>query len=219
MKEAFCQQCVRTLYLGDHDVLVCPVCSSPVLETASKVQTSGDPPTRSVDPGILPKNEGARLAAVRRYEVLDTPPDGAFDRIASLAARAFAVPIATISIVDSDRIWFKSHYGLDAEETSRDPGLCASAILQYEPWLVTDAKVDARIARQPARRQRPRSRFYLGVPLTTGDGYNLGTLNVIDVEPREVTEEQVAIVEDLAKIVVDELELRRTVAYYKQRGR
>ena len=81
-------------------------------------------------------DESQRLAAVRRYQVLDTPPDGAFERITSLAARLFDVPISIVSIVDEDRIWFKSHHGVDVEEIGRDPGRCASAILQDEPWVV-----------------------------------------------------------------------------------
>ncbi len=77
-----------------------------------------------------PQHEDARVAAVRRYEILDTPRDGSFDRITAIAARLFDVPISIISIVDHDRIWFKSHYGMEANEVSRDPGLCASAILK-----------------------------------------------------------------------------------------
>lgn len=157
---------------------------------------------------MVPENEEQRLAAVRRYDVLDTPPDGAFDRITALAARLFDVPISIISIVDHDRIWFKSHHGIEAVEIGRDPGLCASAICQHEPWLVADAGVDLRTIDNPLVAGDLGLRFYLGVPLTTSDGFNLGTLNVIDVEPREVSDEQVATLQDLAAVVVDELELR-----------
>ena len=157
---------------------------------------------------MLPQNEAGRLAAVRRYDVLDTPPDGAFDRITALAARLFSVPISIVSIVDSDRIWFKSHYGLDTDEIGRDAGLCASAICQLEPWLVMDAKVDPRTIDNPLVAGELGLRFYLGVPLTTSDGFNLGTLNVIDVEPREVSEDEIQNLADLAAVVVDELELR-----------
>ena len=152
--------------------------------------------------------EDARVAAVRRYDVLDTPPDGAFDRITALAARLFDVPISIISIVDHDRIWFKSHHGIDATEIGRDPGLCASAIGQLDPWLVNDARVDVRTIDNPLVAGELGLRFYLGVPLTTSEGFNLGTLNVIDVEPREVTEDEVETLADLAAIVVDELEVR-----------
>jgi len=157
---------------------------------------------------VIPAEEDGRLAAVRRYDVLDTPPDGAFDRITSLAARLFQVPIAIVSIVDHDRIWFKSHHGIDVEQIDRAPGLCASAICQYEPWLVTDASVDPRTIDNALVAGELGLRFYLGVPLTTWDGYNLGTLNVIDVRPREVSDDDVDTLRDLASVVVDELELR-----------
>jgi len=157
---------------------------------------------------VKPENEQARMEAVRRYDILDTPPDGAFDRITALAARLFDVPISTVSIVDHDRIWFKSRYGLDADEIDRHPGLCASAICQLEPWLVSDAAIDVRTIDNPLVAGELGLRFYLGVPLTTGDGFNLGTLNVIGIEPREVTDAELATLRDLAAIVVDELELR-----------
>ena len=159
----------------------------------------------------LPADEPARLEAVRRYDVLDTPPDGAFDRVTALAARLFDVPISIISIVDHDRIWFKSHHGIDATEIGRDPGLCASAICQVDPWLVSDAQVDVRTIDNPLVAGELGLRFYLGVPLRTRDGFNLGTLNVIDVEPREVSDGEVATLQDLAAVVVDELELRLAV--------
>lgn len=155
-------------------------------------------------------NESRRLDAVRRYDVLDTPPDGAFDRITALAARLCEVPISIISVVDTDRIWFKSHHGLDTNQTSRDLGLCASAILQDKPWIVTDASLDHRTLANPLVAGEPRLRFYLGIPLTTHDGFNLGTLCIIDREPRSATDDEIATVRDLAAIVVDELELRQT---------
>src|SRR3954454_14104627 len=85
----------------------------------------------------IPPHEAERLAAVRRYDILDTPPDGAFDRVTRIAARMFGVPISIVSIVDADRIWFKSHHGLDVEEIPRSPGLCASAILGSKPWILS----------------------------------------------------------------------------------
>lgn len=157
---------------------------------------------------LIPAGEAQRLAAVRRYDVLDTPPDGAFERITALAARLFDVPIAIVSIVDADRIWFKSHHGLDVSEIGREPGLCSSAILHSEPWLVADAKLDARTLANPLVAGDFGLRFYLGVPLRTHDGYNLGTLCVIDREPRQVSDEQVAMLQDMASVVMDQLELR-----------
>lgn len=153
-------------------------------------------------------DEAARLAAIRRYEILDTPPDGAFDRITRLAARLFGVPISIVSIVDEDRIWFKSHYGLDAEQVDRAPGLCASAILQDDLWLVNDAAVDPRTLTNPLVAGELGLRFYAGAPLLTHDGYRLGTFNIIDVEPRELSDDEQQTLRDLAHVVVDELELR-----------
>jgi phosphoserine phosphatase RsbU/P len=156
----------------------------------------------------IPENESERLGAVRRYDVLDTPPDGAFDRVTKLAARQFRVPISIVSIVDTDRIWFKSHHGVDVEEVSRDPGLCASAILGDEPWVVENAETDPRTMANPLVAGELGLRFYAGAPLTTHDGFNLGTLCVIDDAPREFSAEDAEMLEELAGVVMDELELR-----------
>lgn len=158
--------------------------------------------------GLIPEDEEARLAAVRRYDVLDTPADGTFDRVTALAARHFDVPISIVSIVDTDRIWFKSHHGLEVQQLDRDPGLCASAILQDDPWIVEDAAVDPRTLANPLVAGDFGLRFYAGVPLKTSDGYNLGTLCLLDHEPRELSPQETATLEDLAAIVMDELELR-----------
>ncbi len=153
--------------------------------------------------------ERRRLAAVRRYEILDTPPDGAFDRIAAVAARIFSVPIGIVSIVDSDRIWFKAHHGLpDVAEVDRSPGLCASAVLQDDPWVVTHADVDPRALTNPLVAGDFGLKFYVGVPLTTPDGHKLGTLCVLDTESHEVSDDQIQTLEDLAEVIVDELEVR-----------
>lgn len=157
---------------------------------------------------IIPPTEAERLRAVRRYDVLDTPPDGAFDRVTALAARRFGVPIAIISIVDEDRIWFKSHHGLDVEQIGREPGLCASAILSNDPHVLSDASVDPRSLANPLVAGDFGLRFYAGVPLTTSDGHNLGTLCVIDKQARAVDQEQIEDLKDLASVVVDQLELR-----------
>lgn len=174
---------------------------------APTAPSEGDAPMHDAVDGS-PAGETERLAAVRRYDVLDTPPDGAFDRITALAARLFDVPISIVSIVDTDRIWFKSHHGLDADQIGRDPGLCASAILQDEPWVVSNAITDPRTLANPLVAGGLGLRFYAGMPLKVSGGYNLGTLCVIDRKPREVTEDDLASLRDLAAIVVDELELR-----------
>lgn len=205
MREAFCGICVRTVYRATQDEDECPVCSSPLIVTAGEVDITASP---SAMTPLVPENEELRMAAVARYEILDSPPDGAFDRITSLAARIFKVPIATISVVDHDRIWFKSKYGIDAVEIGRDPGLCASAIIDNEPWVVNDASTDPRTMENPLVRGELGLRFYAGASLRTADGYNLGTINIIDREPREMSIEELETLGQLAEIVVDELELR-----------
>lgn len=153
--------------------------------------------------------ETGRLKAVARYSILDTPPDGAFDRVAALAARWFDAPIATISIVDSDRIWFKATHGLDGvAQIGRDPGLCGSAILHDQPYYVENALTDPRTAANPLVHGPLGIRFYAAAPLSTPDGYRLGTVNVLDTREREVSEGDLQTLSDLASIVMDELELR-----------
>ncbi|HEX9933250.1 MAG TPA: histidine kinase dimerization/phosphoacceptor domain -containing protein [Allosphingosinicella sp.] len=157
---------------------------------------------------IIPENEADRLAAVRRYEILDTPPDGSFDRVTALAARRFGAPISIISIVDHDRIWFKSHHGVDVQQIGRDPGLCASAILSSDVHVLVDASTDVRSLANPLVAGDFGLRFYAGVPLQTSDGFNLGTLCVIDKAARPVDQAQIDDLKDLASLVVDQLELR-----------
>lgn len=154
------------------------------------------------------QTEEARMAAVRRYEVLDTPPESTFDHITSLAAELFGTPVALISIVDEDRVWFKSRRGMPLEHIGREAGLCASAILQKRPWLVTDAASDPRAAMHPLVAGDFGLRFYLGIPLRTADGCNLGAICVMDFKPRSITRRQVAGLNSLAAIVMDQLELR-----------
>ena len=166
------------------------------------------PPHTSAMENVIPANEAERLAAVRRYDILDTPPDGAFDRVAALAAKLFDVPISIVSIVDHDRIWFQSHHGVGVSEIGRDPGLCASAILRDEPHILPDAKLDPRALANPLVAGEFGLRFYAGVPLRTRDGFNLGTLCVIDKKPREVAPHEIAMLQDLAAIVMEQLELR-----------
>lgn len=162
----------------------------------------------NISTSIIPANESERMAAVERYEILDTPPDGAFDRITEIAARRFGVPISIISIVDHDRIWFKAHHGLDVQQIDREPGLCASAILGNDAYTLTDASLDPRSLANPLVAGEFGLRFYAGVPLTTSDGFNLGTLCVIDKEARHIDEAQIADLKALASVVVDHLEVR-----------
>jgi len=157
---------------------------------------------------LLPENELERLDALRRYGILDTPPDGAFDHITELAAGFFQVPIAIVSLVDHDRIWFKSHYGLEVEQVERDNGLCASAILSPDLYYIRDAVKDARTLANPLVAGALGLRFYAAAPLRTHDGFNLGTLCVIDREPRNLAPGEAEILTRLSALVMDQMELR-----------
>ena len=153
-------------------------------------------------------SEQQRLDAVRRYDIVGTPPDGTFDHLTALASQVLHVPVAIISIVDHDRIWFKSRHGIDVEEIDRDLGLCASCIMQEGPWIVNDARADPRALSNPLVAGEFGAQFYLGIPLRTRDGFNLGTLCVLDYKPRETSEQDVLLLTRFAAVVMDELELR-----------
>jgi len=153
--------------------------------------------------------EQARLEAVRRYAVLNTAPDAFVDRITALAACMFDVPIALVSIVDEDRIWFKSVFGLESpRDIPRLPGLCASAICQDDPYVVTAARSDPRASANPLVAGRFGLQFYAAAPLVTAGGHRLGTLCVIDRKSRTFSTREAAILKALAGVVVDEMELR-----------
>ncbi|WP_282797410.1 GAF domain-containing SpoIIE family protein phosphatase, partial [Streptomyces sp. CC224B] len=176
-----------------------------MIEQASTDPVSGWLPELVPDPDV----EAARLTAVRRYDILDTPPDGAFDRVAALAARLFDVPVATVTIVDSDRIWFKAAHGLEGvKEIGRDPGLCGSAILRDDALVIPDTLRDPLAADNPLVAGEMGVRFYAAAPIITPDGHRLGTVNVLDTKPRSISEDDIATLSDLAAIVLDEMELR-----------
>ncbi|HEY9627177.1 MAG TPA: ATP-binding protein [Coleofasciculaceae cyanobacterium] len=157
----------------------------------------------------LPGNEAERLAALHRYNILDTPPEAGFDRITKLAARLFNMPIALISLVDKSRAWFKSCVGFDANEVPRDNTLCSFAVLADKPLIVPDTRLDDRFVCNPFVQAEPGVRFYAGAPLISQDGFNLGTLCLLDSQPHDpLAPEQQATLVDLAAMVVDELELR-----------
>jgi GAF domain-containing protein len=152
--------------------------------------------------------EATRLAALKRYDILDTPPDGSLNRLTGLAAKMFNMPIAIISLVDVDRIWFKSAHGLAAEQIDRGGGLCDSAILSEDVYLVEDARQDPRTLTNPLVVGEMGLRFYAAAPLTTHDGHNLGTFCLIDQKPRYLNQNQKAMLQDLAAVAMDEIELR-----------
>ncbi|MFI5845645.1 GAF domain-containing protein [Catenuloplanes sp. NPDC051500] len=151
----------------------------------------------------------ARLAAVYRYEILDTPRDGTFEGVARIAARQFRVPIATVTIVDADRVWFAAAEGLPGvTQIGTEPGLCASAVLHAGPYVVNNALVDPRTMDHPLVRGALNLRFYAAAPITTRDGHHLGTVNVIDSAPRDITDDETSLLTELAGLVAQHLELR-----------
>ncbi|MDQ3816036.1 MAG: GAF domain-containing protein, partial [Armatimonadota bacterium] len=160
----------------------------------------------------LPLNEKERLETLRYYNILDTPPEAAFERITRLTAGLLRAPIALIALIDENRQWFKSHYGLDICEIERDSAFCSHAILSDEVMVVPDARHDGRFADNALVTGPPYIRFYAGAPLKTLTGFNLGTLCVLDTAPRELTEDERTTLVDLAALVVDELELRLATA-------
>ncbi|ALP43285.1 sensor domain-containing diguanylate cyclase [Aeromonas schubertii] len=154
----------------------------------------------------LPVNEVLRLETLRSLAILDTASEERFDRLTRMARRMFGVPIALVSLVDAERQWFKSCQGLDASETGRDISFCGHAILGTETFVVRDAALDARFADNPLVTGEPHIRFYAGCPLRISNGCALGTLCIIDREPRHMDDEELTLFEDLAAMVVRELE-------------
>jgi anti-sigma regulatory factor (Ser/Thr protein kinase) len=156
-------------------------------------------------------DEAARLAALRRYRILDTDPERAFDDLALLASYVCQTPIALISLIDDDRQWLKSHIGTTVTESSRSVAFCAHAIQQNGIFTVRDATDDARFKKNPFVLNEPYIRFYAGAPLVTPDGHALGTICVIDRVPRDLSEDQNRALDALRRQVEAQLELRRNL--------
>jgi len=159
-----------------------------------------------IDPRLA--DEAGRIASLNRYCVLDSGNESQFDRITALVRSVFNVPIATVALVDVDRQWFKSRDGLDITETPRNVSFCAHTILTRDALNVPDALIDARFSGNGLVTGDPHIRAYLGAPLETPDGYNIGALCAIDRSPRTFSPADEAVLASFAALVVDELELR-----------
>jgi diguanylate cyclase (GGDEF)-like protein len=155
------------------------------------------------------EDEDGRLAALRRMDVLDTQPEQPFDKIVGLVRTVLSVPIATVTLVDNDRQWFKAQQGLAVSETERSISFCTHTIRQREPLVVRDAREDPRFATSPLVTGAPFIRAYAGAPLRTPEGYNVGALCAIDTRPRDFSTAELAILSSFALLVVDQLELRQ----------
>lgn len=153
-------------------------------------------------------SETERITNLHKYKILDTPADGDFDEITSLAAKIFNVPIAIITLVDTDRIWFKSSFGLDVEEIPREPGLCSSAVMGDDIYIIENARIDPRTLSNALVAGVMGLQFYAAAPLRSDDGYNLGTLCIIDKTPRSLDARGVSMLLQLARIVMDQVELK-----------
>lgn len=154
-------------------------------------------------------DEPGRIKALERLNILDTPKEKPFEKIVNLVEQVLQVPICAVTLVDEDRQWFKASRGLDLCETPRDISFCSHAIQDPEPLLIRDTLDDARFVDNPFVAGEPHVRSYAGVPLETSDGYLVGTLCALDTKTREFPTQEIDILKSFAKVVVDELELRK----------
>lgn len=158
---------------------------------------------------IIPNNDEARLNALYRYEILDTPPEGAFNRVAELAIKIFKVPIALISLVDKERVFFKANIGMPGvKSVPRGESLCSLAILESEPTVFENAEKEPCLLANPLVAGSFGLKFYAGAPLVTSDGYHIGTVCLVGKKQRKFTAEERGMLSDLTAIVMDEIEIR-----------
>jgi diguanylate cyclase (GGDEF)-like protein len=158
----------------------------------------------------IPANELQRLAALRAFEILDTAPELDFDALTRVAAHAFGTPMAVVALMDSERLWFKSKLGLDVPELDRNVAFCAHTVMRpRETLVVPDLRDDARFAANPLVAQAPHLRFYAGAPIVDAAGHALGTIAVLDAEPRGFSGAQREALVDLSTMVMTALSSRR----------
>lgn len=158
----------------------------------------------------IPENETQRLAAVRSYDILDSPPEMDFDALTRVAAYSFSAPVAVVGLLDSDRLWFKSRLGLDVPQLDRQIAFCAHAVMQPGKVLVIDDLLeDARFKENPLVTNAPHVRFYAGAPLVDPNGFALGTIAVVDTKPRSLHKKEKSVLRDLSVLVMTALENRR----------
>ena len=160
----------------------------------------------------IPPNEARRIEALRNYGILDSAPEKAFDDFALLASNICGTPISLITLVDSDRQWMKAKIGISQSETPREQAFCAHTIMSSDMLVVEDATKDARFSENPLVTSEPNIRFYAGAPLVDHDGMALGSLCVIDREPRMLTAMQYESLTALSRLVVAQFEYRRIAA-------
>jgi two-component system, NtrC family, sensor kinase len=160
--------------------------------------------------------EVARLAALDRYAILDSEPEQSFDDLVNLAAHVCHAPMATLSLVDDRRQWFKSKLGVQVRETPRTSSICTYTIQQRDLFIVPDTLKDERFRENPLVTGEPHIRFYAGTPLVNDDGYALGTLCVLDREPRELSPEQQQAITALGRLALRQMELRLNLRLLKE---
>lgn len=158
---------------------------------------------------IFQTDEPARLAALKRLDVLDTAPEEQFDKIVALVRTVLDVPMATVTLVDAHRQWFKAQHGMPTVETPRSVSFCTHTVAACAPLMIEDATRDPRVADSPLVTGDPHIRAYLGAPLMTPDGHAVGALCAIDTVARRFTPAQIEVLVGFARLVVDELEMRQ----------
>ncbi|HEY6145878.1 MAG TPA: GAF domain-containing protein, partial [Solirubrobacterales bacterium] len=182
--------------------------------TAMQGAKRADASTTSRVPPPDSASDADRLAALDRYAILDTPPEPGFDDIVLLATQICETPVALVSLVAADRQWFKASIGFEPCETDLESSVCVHALVEPDLLVIPDLRLDERTSANPLVTGAPFIRFYAGAPLTTPDGHVIGSLCVIDGDPRPegLTEPQASGLRNLARQVVSQLELRRAIA-------